>query len=61
MAGVLVPYDRFLEIRERRYRVAAAMEAQSIEQRPAGDDRPPDGKAADPRVRVEGGLITTHD
>jgi hypothetical protein len=58
MAGILVSYDQFLEIRERRHRVAVAIDEQPIVTPPVNEDRPPRDKPGDPRVRVEGGLVT---
>lgn len=60
MAGILVSYDRFLEMRQRRHRDTDAGEHQPINPPPATQDRPPDQKPVDPRVRVEGSLVT-HD
>jgi hypothetical protein len=57
MAGILVPYERFLEIRERR--VTVALDQQPIEKPPAAGDRPSDLKPGDPPVPTEGGLVTS--
>jgi hypothetical protein len=59
MAGVLVPYDRFLEIRLRRLRVADAIEGLPTANPQPAVDRPA-GDTGDARVPVEGGKIT-HD
>jgi hypothetical protein len=58
MAGILVPYDRFLEIRQRRLRVTAAIEEQPIDERSVRDRRSTDDKPPDPRARVDGTLST---
>jgi hypothetical protein len=59
MAGILVPFERFLEIRERRHRVTVAIDQQPIEKPPAAGDRPSDLKPGDPPVPTEGGLVTS--
>jgi hypothetical protein len=58
MAGILVPYVQFLEIRQRRHRVRAAIDEQAIENPPVAGDRPSDEKPADPPVPTEGTLVT---
>jgi hypothetical protein len=58
MAGILVPYDRFLEIRQRRHRAKVAVDEQPIENPPVTGERPSDEKPGDPPVPGEGGLVT---
>jgi hypothetical protein len=58
MAGILVPYVQFLEIRQRRHRVRAAIDEQAIENPPVAGDRPSDEMPADPPVPTEGTLVT---
>jgi hypothetical protein len=60
MAGILVSYDRFLEMRLRRHGDTDADGHQIIKPPRASQDRLPDQKPGDPRVRVEGSLVT-HD
>jgi len=58
MAGILVPYVQFLEIRQRRHRVRVAIDEQPIANPPVAGDRPSDEKAGDPPVPTEGTLVT---
>ena len=58
MAGILVPYVQFLEVRQRRHRVRVAIDEQAIENPPAPGDRPSDEKPGDPPVPTEGTLVT---
>jgi hypothetical protein len=60
MASILVSYDRFLEMRQRRHGDTDAAEHQPIKPPQASQDRPPVQKLGDPRVRVESSLVT-HD
>ena len=60
MAGLLVPYVQFLEIRQRRHRVRVAIDEQPIENPPVAGDRPSDEKPGDPPVPSEGSLVTTN-
>ena len=58
MAGILVPYDRFQEIRQRRLRVAATIEEQPTDKLSVSDHHSTEDKPPDPRIRVEGSLST---